>query len=164
MTAFQQERVAWNIFREVSEKFEEHQSWVGLPGNDSGFSPEDLISNLLLFQRVTNGVTREEIKKLCGVIESKQDNYDLYDAFDWSQRAVRRDGPGVGSPWKALAFPSCNQCPPGKPTFPDKLSPPGGGGNYEGSLYGGIDAGGSFYILPPAPNITSPGNTIVPFH
>ena len=158
MTAQQKRSVAWSIFKEVSEKFEEHQSWVGNPWNNSGFSPEDLISDLLLFQRVTTGVTRAQIEQLCGVIKGKQDNYDLFDAFDWSKRAIRSEPPG--SPWKALTFVRCNQCPPKKPAFPNSLLPPISFN--EGNLYGGIDRGTTFYNLPKVPDVQMPGSSIIP--
>lgn len=74
---------AWGIFKEVQEAFERHQQSQE-PFNQSGFSPEDLTSDLILFLRATNPeLTSDKIRNLCGVIEDVDDNLYLCNRTDW---------------------------------------------------------------------------------
>lgn len=62
----QKRQVALAIFREVSLKFEELQnSWIArkLTGSDSGFSEEDLVSDLIGFYKVLD--PKLDVDKLC---------------------------------------------------------------------------------------------------
>jgi RHS repeat-associated protein len=137
LSSNQKKCIAWQIFKEVSEGFEDHQSWVGKPWNNSGFSPEDLVSNLILFQRVTGGFTRAQIESWCGVITDKDDNLELFDKFPWGER---------GKDWNAIVFTNCTPC--GKlGKFPNQLLTPACQ-NTKGTLWGELGPGTTFYLPP----------------
>jgi YD repeat-containing protein len=108
---------AWGIFKEVQEAFEQHQA--SLPYfNQSGFSPEDLSSDLLLFLRATNpDLTNDRIRTICGVIEDIKDNLQLCSETDWGTRNRK---------WDRASY--CNApaeiCEEGTKTMPKELSLP----------------------------------------
>lgn len=80
MNAKQMQCSAWYIFKYVEERFEKRQ--LGQTGPfGSGFSPEDLPSNLILFHRMVYGLSRVDINSLCGVITKVNDNERIFEGF-----------------------------------------------------------------------------------
>jgi len=76
----EQVSVALGIYKEVSEMFERRQSgrvqdWF----TSSGFSGEDLVSNLLGFYRAVKGYTKDQILALCKPL-SKEGSLKIWDA------------------------------------------------------------------------------------
>ncbi len=93
LTRSQQESVALAIFQDITVAFETLQS--GLPysvASSSGFSEEDLTSNLLLFYRVVKGFDESKIRSLCGTV-GKDDSLSVWDATG---------GLGKNKSWKPL--------------------------------------------------------------
>ena len=127
----QKKCVAWSIFTAVSEGFEEHQNTYGKPWNNSGFSTEDLMSDLILFMRITEGYTREDIESFCKVWNHRESTKCLFDQFPWDDIETWGTVMKVkaGNPWGI----------PDNP-YPKELKPPRGcflgKGVYFGSLGG----------------------------
>jgi RHS repeat-associated protein len=68
----QEEEVALAIYNQVSLDFERFQkdTWIYFPANSSGFSIEDLPSDLIGFYRALRGYTKEQILKFCVPLDS----------------------------------------------------------------------------------------------
>ncbi len=78
------ECAAWEMFQVVQYKFESHQCVFGV---GSGFSPEDLPSDLLLFRRALNGLSDADVNAQCApVFASVQQNLALCTTFDWNAK------------------------------------------------------------------------------
>jgi RHS repeat-associated protein len=84
LTGAQVESVALGIFQDVSMQFEDYQQIMSKPWNNSGFSPEDLPSNLLSFYMTIKGYSKAQVGKLCGVIDDVKTNEKLFRESDWS--------------------------------------------------------------------------------
>lgn len=69
----QKKSVALSIFMEVSKRFEDFQKFIGLGGliTDSGYSQEDLVSNLIGFYIAVGEVNRLNILKKCHPVSDK---------------------------------------------------------------------------------------------
>jgi hypothetical protein len=64
----EQEMVALAIFKEISIKFESMQnSFPFYLATDSGFSEEDLPSDLIAFYMTVKGYSKGEIEKMCAI-------------------------------------------------------------------------------------------------
>jgi RHS repeat-associated protein len=99
------EALAISILMDGSETFEQNQAFLEqfIPGPDSGWSEEDLVSNLLGFyigkREVFNNLDFEtqikpEVKQLCGAFENRQDSLDVWDYTYAGGENVRY---GIGS-------------------------------------------------------------------
>jgi hypothetical protein len=75
LTKSQKESVALAIFQDVSIKFEQFQydnNEIVFWKTNSGFSEEDLPSDLILFYRVLKGYSQANIKKMCSLLTTAQ--------------------------------------------------------------------------------------------
>jgi hypothetical protein len=79
LSVAQKERVALGIFMSTSRGFENLQSswpygWV----TDSGYSAEDLVSNLIGFYTVFRGTSQDAMRQMCGQV-SVEESYRIWD-------------------------------------------------------------------------------------
>ncbi len=80
LTTKQKKSVALAIFMEVSKGFEAYQgNWFWSWLTDSGFSQEDLVSDLLGFYIAIGELSKEQVLELCHPA-SKEDSLALWDA------------------------------------------------------------------------------------
>lgn len=110
LTRQQMESVALGIFLEVSYRFESMQWWLSAGNNvfsSSGYSEEDLISNLLGFYRAVRPGT--DYLRLCGPVSAD------------ASRAVWDANGGLGTNETTQPiFHPCSECR-GTPRFPPQL-------------------------------------------
>jgi len=71
LTLKEKKAVALAIFKEVSVKFETVQNTIMSPATDSGFSQEDLVSDLIGFYIAVGEISREKALELCYCTSSK---------------------------------------------------------------------------------------------
>ena len=108
----QKQEVALAIFQEISLKFEESQdSWVArtLTGTDSGFSEEDLVSNVIGFYSALN--PKIDVNSLCKPVSVK------------ASREVWKSAGAVGKIKNRVFTPrfhACTECPE-TPAFPKEF-------------------------------------------
>jgi hypothetical protein len=97
LSAREIECAAFEMFARVQIRYEYHQHEfealaelfsIGIfPTNNSGFSPEDLPSDVLLFRRALGNLSVQDVKNICGpVIEDKTKNLGLCAGFDWNSK------------------------------------------------------------------------------
>jgi hypothetical protein len=99
--------VALAIFKEVSIAFETMQSsWFyrNVAKTDSGFSAEDLVSNLIGFYKAVNPAL--DVAKICGVVSTTA-SLDVWDTYG-------SVGSHKNKTFQPLFFP-CTECQCGKP-------------------------------------------------
>ncbi|KLV05586.1 hypothetical protein ABT56_10975 [Photobacterium aquae] len=77
LTKIQKRQVALSIFMEVSVSFESFQRFLSIV-TDSGFSQEDLVSNLIGFYIGVGDITQEKAIELCHPV-SKQVALSVWD-------------------------------------------------------------------------------------
>ncbi|WP_089727344.1 hypothetical protein [Candidatus Thiosymbion oneisti] len=118
LSTAQKERVALGIYLDVSEKFERLQSyWPFRWFTDSGFSAEDLVSNLIGFYRAVR--PGPNYIAMCHPV-SKEEALDIWDKFGL---------PGIHKNYLPLPFlfhrgsPVCAMLPP----FLSSITPAGPG-------------------------------------
>lgn len=123
----EKESVALAIFMDISHKFEYTQSWV--PFRNSGYSVEDLVSNLLGFY----SVVRPDIDymKLCGPV-SEAASLDVWDNHG-------HPGSDQNETFEPIFYP-CDECGDKKPKFPKQLQ----------QIVPTVIAEKGTYLLPPA--------------
>ena len=79
LSVAQKKSVALAIFMEVSMRFETMQSnWFYKHVTDSGFSAEDLVSNLIGFYKAIDPLL--DVEEICGVV-STQSSLDVWDTY-----------------------------------------------------------------------------------
>jgi hypothetical protein len=108
----QKQQVALAIFQEVSLSFEGLQdSWLArtLTGSDSGFSEEDLVSNLISFYRTL--YPKLDVDKLCKPV-----------SVEASRRVWNASGPPGGNKNRTFKprFHKCDECKT-PPAFPKEF-------------------------------------------
>ncbi len=108
LTQPEQESAALAIYKEVSEGFEGLQRWTT---SSSGFSEEDLISNLIGFYRAVKGFTREQIEEWCHGLSIKESER-VWDAVDGLKK--NRD-------WKPVNHNDKTSCCKGGMKWPAQL-------------------------------------------
>ena len=108
------EEVALRIFLDVSYGFESMQaSFPFFLGTDSGYSQEDLVSNLIGFYAAVKGLSDAQIEQqLCKVV-SKKASLDVWDKYIKDAGIGETKNKGYSKP----NFYACSQCK-GKPQFP----------------------------------------------
>lgn len=100
LSLVQKKSVALTIFMEVSMGFETMQSnWFYRLFRDSGFSVEDLVSNLIGFYRALD--PRLDVEKICGVV-SPRASLEVWDTYGPVGRHKNRG-------FEPLFFP-CSEC------------------------------------------------------
>lgn len=116
LTPAEQDSAALGIFQRVThstEGFQEAGSWF----TSSGYSQEDLVSNLIGFHAAAKGTTTEEmIKKHCGKILSKAEAEEV-----WKQTGAVGDN--KNRRWTPVLHKcaACAQACPGDRAFPSEF-------------------------------------------
>ncbi|MCA9060762.1 MAG: hypothetical protein KDA85_19755, partial [Planctomycetaceae bacterium] len=134
MNLKQMQCAAWYIFKRVNEEFEQHQSQMWIY-NESGFSPEDLSSDLILFHRIVYGISLDRIKELCGpIITDTERLRELAEEFSWEEQ----NRAWAPKPCPA-ALRDCGDETPGLPTqMPPTLRPPYQDSPFDCSSFEGV--------------------------
>lgn len=111
LTETQKESIALGIFQKVAFKFENYQgSWPFSWFISSGFSEEDLPSDLIGFYRAVKGYSESDIKTYCKTI-SKEASKKIW---------KKSGGLGKNKTWSPV-YHEC-ECDNKKPCWPDELN------------------------------------------
>jgi hypothetical protein len=122
----QKRRVALAIFIEVSKQFEAMQgNWFFGRLTNSGFSPEDLMSNLIGFHRALDGHSMDHMERICGAV-SRDASLAVYDD-NLAGKDVKV------TEFLQPQFYACSECPRGSGQLPrlfSGLRPAGADGSW----------------------------------
>ncbi|MCV0393808.1 MAG: hypothetical protein K5872_12115 [Rhizobiaceae bacterium] len=110
----QKEQVGLGIFLAASHQFESLQSSFPFSLRGSGYSMEDLVSNLIGFYSAFRDVSQDDMRRMCGEV-SVEESYRIWDRYLPNGLGAIRN-----KTTRPVLFPS-DQCPAGATGFPDEL-------------------------------------------
>lgn len=122
LTLKEKKTVALAIFKEVSVKFETVQNTIMSPVTNSGFSQEDLVSDLIGFYIAVGEISREKVLELCYSTSSKTAfaMWDKYGAVGKNKNASWR--PKFNKVESIIEGEEKCDCSEQKNTFPKELT------------------------------------------
>lgn len=110
----QKEQVGLGIFLAASHQFETLQSTFPFSLRGSGYSMEDLVSNLIGFYSAFRGVSQDEMRRMCGEV-GVEESYRV-----WDKHLPNGLGAIRNTTTRPILYPS-EECPAGATGFPEEL-------------------------------------------